>query len=90
MSKSTRSAKGTTAALLLVASSRLRRRGLFAGAELGGAVVKQDVPALAAFYGDGADLHAILGGAVSTPREAAAFLEHVAVAFPNVPIALAP
>jgi lipid-binding SYLF domain-containing protein len=62
--------------------SYARSRGLFAGAELSGAVVKQDVDALAATYGDTQDVHAILGGEVPAPKEASSFLTKLAAEFP--------
>jgi SH3 domain-containing YSC84-like protein 1 len=62
--------------------SYARSRGLFAGAELSGAVVKQDVDALVATYGDNHDVHAILGGEVAAPKEASSFLTKLAAAFP--------
>lgn len=63
--------------------SYARSRGLFAGAELSGAVVKQDVDAIAATYGDAQDVHAILGGEVAAPKEAVAFLTKLAAQFPE-------
>jgi lipid-binding SYLF domain-containing protein len=56
--------------------------GLFAGAQLGGTFVNQDRDALAAMYGTDADVPGILGGSITPPKEAAAFLAHVAAAFP--------
>jgi len=61
--------------------SYARSRGLFAGAELSGAVVKQDREALFATYGPSADVHAILMGNVAPPKEAAAFLTRLGAAF---------
>jgi lipid-binding SYLF domain-containing protein len=69
--------------------SYARSRGLFAGAELSAAVVKQDTDALAAMYGASSDVHSILDGEIAAPTEAAAFLEHLQAAFPpNVQVAL--
>jgi lipid-binding SYLF domain-containing protein len=59
-----------------------RSRGLFAGAELSGAVIKQDVDALVAIYGDHHEVHAILGGEVAAPQEVSAFLTKLASEFP--------
>jgi SH3 domain-containing YSC84-like protein 1 len=54
--------------------SYARSRGLFAGAELSGAVVKRDTDAMVATYGASSDVHAILAGQVRAPKEAEAFL----------------
>jgi lipid-binding SYLF domain-containing protein len=63
--------------------SYARSRGLFAGVQLSGAVMKQD-PALAfALYGGSPDVHAILAGDVSAPRETTAFVDQVRKAFPS-------
>jgi lipid-binding SYLF domain-containing protein len=62
--------------------SYARSRGLFAGAELSGTVVKQDMDALVATYGESPDLHAILAGEVATPKEAAPFVTKLAAEFP--------
>jgi len=62
--------------------SYARSRGLFAGAELSGAVVKQDVDALVAIYGDRQDVHAVLAGDVPSPQEASAFMTKLATKFP--------
>jgi lipid-binding SYLF domain-containing protein len=63
--------------------SYARSRGLFAGVQLSGAVMKQD-PALAfALYGGSQDVHTILAGEVSPPREAIAFVDQVRKAFPS-------
>ncbi len=66
-----------------------RSRGLFAGAELGGAVVKEDGAAVVALYGEGADAEAIVAGRVASPAEAASFLARLMVAFPPARIASA-
>ena len=57
--------------------SYARSRGLFAGAELSGAVVSQDEGALAAMYGPSQNVNAILAGNVKAPPEASALLEHL-------------
>jgi hypothetical protein len=44
--------------------------------------LKQDSDALTEIYGDAVDVQAILGGHVAMPREAAAFVDRVAAAFP--------
>jgi lipid-binding SYLF domain-containing protein len=63
--------------------SYARARGLFAGVELSGAVMKQD-PALAfALYGGTPEVHAILAGNVPAPPEANAFLDQVRRGFPT-------
>jgi lipid-binding SYLF domain-containing protein len=63
--------------------SYARSRGLFAGVQLSGAVMKQD-PALAfALYGGSQDVHTILAGEVNPPREASAFVDQVRKAFPS-------
>jgi lipid-binding SYLF domain-containing protein len=74
-----------TAEILSYAHSR----GLFAGVELSGAVVKQDWDALTAIYGDAVDVEAILGGNVAMPKEAVVFVERVAAAFPPPRVASA-
>jgi lipid-binding SYLF domain-containing protein len=79
---------GTDASMTAEILSYARSRGLFAGAELSGSVVKQDGDALVAMYGTSADVPGILGGGVTPPPEAATFLDHVRGAFPPVPVAL--
>jgi SH3 domain-containing YSC84-like protein 1 len=62
--------------------SYARSRGLFAGVQLNGAVMKQ-APALAfAFYGGSPDVHTILAGQVSLPGEASRFVDELQKAFP--------
>jgi lipid-binding SYLF domain-containing protein len=73
---------GTDASMTAEFLTYARSRGLFAGAELSGAVVKQDGDALAALYGPSVDIHAILVGDVAAPREATAFLARLGAAFP--------
>lgn len=63
--------------------SYARTRGLFAGVEVSGAVMRQDQAANAALFGTGVDVHAILTAAVPPPAEAAAFLEQVESTFPR-------
>jgi lipid-binding SYLF domain-containing protein len=74
---------GTDAPMNAEILSYARSRGLFAGAELSGAVVKQDADALTGVYGDGPDVHAILAGDIAAPKEASAFLAKLAVEFPQ-------
>lgn len=57
--------------------SYARSRGLYAGAELSGAVVRQDTGALAAMYGSSPSVNAILSGDVPAPREAVALLDRL-------------
>jgi lipid-binding SYLF domain-containing protein len=73
---------GTDASVTAEILTYARSRGLFAGAELSGAVVKQDAEALAAVYGASADVHAILAGGAAAPKEASAFLARLGAAFP--------
>jgi len=61
--------------------SYARSRGLFAGVQLSGAVMKQDSALAFALYGGSAEGHTILTGSVPAPREASAFLEQVRKAF---------
>jgi lipid-binding SYLF domain-containing protein len=65
-----------------------RSRGLFAGAQVSGAVMKQDRTADAALYGPTTDIHPILAGDVPVPKEAEAFVTQLQAAFP--PLAGAP
>jgi SH3 domain-containing YSC84-like protein 1 len=74
---------GTDAAMNAEILSYARSRGLFAGAELSGTVVRQDTEALTGTYGDSPDVRAILAGDVATPKEAAAFVSKLAVEFPQ-------
>ncbi|HSY21197.1 MAG TPA: lipid-binding SYLF domain-containing protein [Polyangiaceae bacterium] len=63
-----------------------RSRGLFAGVELSGAVMKQDTAALVATYGqDPPSVRAILMGETTTPPVAPTFLTKLAAAFPRPP-----
>jgi SH3 domain-containing YSC84-like protein 1 len=78
---------GTDASMRAEILSYAHSRGLFAGAELSGAVVKQDSDALAATYGPSADVHGILGGAIAPPPMSRAFLERLTASFPVAPIA---
>ncbi len=80
---------GTDASMKAEILSYARSRGLFAGAELSGAVVKQDTDALVAAYGASADVHAILAGDVSAPKEANAFLASLGAEFGSGPVASA-
>ena len=62
--------------------SYARSRGLFAGAELSGALIKQDGEALVATYGASPDVSAILAGEVEAPKEAAGLLSKLSTEFP--------
>lgn len=59
-----------------------RSRGLFAGVNLNGASVSQDMSALAALYGPGVSPQAILDGRVPAPAESHAFINAVSTTFP--------
>jgi lipid-binding SYLF domain-containing protein len=63
--------------------SYARSRGLFAGVQLSGAVMKQDSALTFALYGGSPAGHALLTGAVPAPREANTFLDQVRKAFPS-------
>jgi SH3 domain-containing YSC84-like protein 1 len=60
-----------------------RSRGLFAGVQLSGAVMKQDPAAAFALYGGSPEVHAVLDGSLPPPPEANGFLEQVRKAFPS-------
>jgi SH3 domain-containing YSC84-like protein 1 len=75
----------TDASMTAEILSYARSRGLFAGAEIGGAVVGQDLEALVALYGAQASVRAILAGEVKPPAEAIALLAHAEAAFPAPP-----
>jgi lipid-binding SYLF domain-containing protein len=62
--------------------SYARSRGLFAGVQLSGAVMKQDAAPAFALYGGSPDVHAILAGDVTPPKEASSFVDEVRKAFP--------
>lgn len=62
--------------------SYARTRGLFAGVQLNGAVMKQDPSLVGALYSGSPDIHAVLSGEVPAPHEASAFEEQVRSAFP--------
>jgi len=66
--------------------SYARSRGLFAGAELSGVVVKQDMDALVAMYGANPDPHAILAGDIAIPRESGGFVAALGSAFGPGPV----
>ncbi|HEX8792411.1 MAG TPA: lipid-binding SYLF domain-containing protein [Polyangiaceae bacterium] len=78
---------GTDATITAEILTYARSRGLFAGAELSGAVVKQDGEALRALYGSSADVHDILAGEVAVPAEASRFLSRLGTAFPETGVA---
>jgi lipid-binding SYLF domain-containing protein len=63
--------------------SYARSRGLFAGVDLNGLVMKQDRAAIEAVYGKSTGVREILVGNVSRIAESAAFLEEVRVMFPS-------
>jgi lipid-binding SYLF domain-containing protein len=75
---------GTDTTMTAEILSYARSRGLFAGAQVSGAVMTQDHAAVHALYGDGPDVHAILAGEMPPPKEAEAFLEQVRAAFPRL------
>jgi lipid-binding SYLF domain-containing protein len=62
--------------------SYARSRGLFAGVQLNGAVMKQDPGPVLALYGGSSDVHAILAGEVPAPRETSPFSDELRKAFP--------
>jgi len=74
---------GTDASMTAEILTYARSRGLFAGAELSGAVVKQDRDALAAAYGAPVEIHAVLAGQVAAPPEGAELLQRLTTAFPR-------
>ncbi|HTQ44952.1 MAG TPA: lipid-binding SYLF domain-containing protein [Polyangiaceae bacterium] len=78
---------GTDVSITAEILTYARSRGLFAGAELSGAVVKQNIEALRALYGSAADVHDILAGDVAVPKEAGGFLERLGAAFPGAGVA---
>lgn len=78
---------GTDASITAEILTYARSRGLFAGAELSGAVVEQDTDALQVLYGANADVHDILAGDVAPPREAGSFLARLGAAFPEPGVA---
>jgi SH3 domain-containing YSC84-like protein 1 len=63
--------------------SYARSRGLFAGVQLSGAIMKQDPAPAFALYGGTPDVHAILAGQVVPPRDASSFRDAIGVAFPS-------
>jgi lipid-binding SYLF domain-containing protein len=72
---------GTDGTLRAEILSYARSRGLFAGAELGGALVRQDVDALLTEYGTGPDVQAILAGRVAVPENASSLVAALAAEF---------
>lgn len=74
---------GTDASMKAEILSYARSRGLFAGAELSGAVIKLDWKALVATYGGNPNVPSILAGEAGTPREAIPFVSKLAAEFPN-------
>ncbi len=74
---------GTDPSITAELLSYARSRGLFAGVELSGSVVKQDTRATVALYGAADDATAILSGAVPPPKEATSFVAEVHSAFPD-------
>lgn len=83
-------AAGTDASMTAELVTYARSRGLFAGVEIGGAVVEQDRAALAGLYGGTPDVHAVLSGQVLPPAEAWPFLQRLAAAFPPPAVASSP
>jgi lipid-binding SYLF domain-containing protein len=75
----------TDATLTAEILSYARSRGLFAGVDLNGLVMKQDRAASAALYGKRTEVRELLVGNAPPIREAAAFLEQVALTFPSGP-----
>jgi lipid-binding SYLF domain-containing protein len=73
----------TNAKLTAEILSYAHTRGLFAGAQLNGAVMKQDLGAMSALYGAPPDVHALLAGEVPAPRETKGFEEELRRAFPT-------
>jgi|HubBroStandDraft_2_1064218.scaffolds.fasta_scaffold281647_1 lipid-binding SYLF domain-containing protein len=61
-----------------------RSRGLFAGVEFSGAVMKPDSAAAGAVYGGSPDVRAILHGEVPPPRDVLGFLNQMRTTFPPV------
>jgi lipid-binding SYLF domain-containing protein len=59
-----------------------RSRGLFAGADLGGAVIEQDHDATWALYGSPTDFRTLLSGQMPVPPRASGLLGAVRAAFP--------
>jgi lipid-binding SYLF domain-containing protein len=76
---------GTDASLTAEILSYARSRGLFAGAELSGAVLARDNEALAAIYRPEVSTQAVLAGETPAPREADRFLARLSAAFPSAP-----
>jgi lipid-binding SYLF domain-containing protein len=58
-----------------------RSRGLFAGLDLNGAVIKPDFDSTHAFYGRDVDFRALLTGQTPAPQDAQSFLASVRQAF---------
>lgn len=72
---------GTDASLRVEILSYARSRGLFAGAELTGAVVRQDSDALVAMYGASPSVPRILAGESASPPQARGFLSALEASF---------
>jgi lipid-binding SYLF domain-containing protein len=70
--------------------SYARSRGLFAGIDLNGLVMKQDRAASAALYGKLTEVREILAGTVQPGSEAASFLGQVGLMFPSGQVSLKP
>lgn len=60
-----------------------RSRGLFAGVDVKGIGVKQNLALANAVYGTDADASTILAGDLPAPKEATAFLEQLRLSFPE-------
>jgi lipid-binding SYLF domain-containing protein len=61
-----------------------RSRGLFAGAELSGAVIEQDLDTTQLLYGSRPNLQQILSGEVPVPDMASDFVGTLAIGLANV------
>jgi lipid-binding SYLF domain-containing protein len=72
------SAQASTADVLTYS----RSSGLFAGVDVKGIGVKQNLELANAIYGTDADSSVVLGGGLPAPREAAAFIEQLRQSFP--------
>jgi lipid-binding SYLF domain-containing protein len=60
-----------------------RSRGLFAGADLGGAVIEQDHDATRSLYAAPTDFRSLLSGQTAIPQRASGFLSAIRGAFPS-------
>jgi lipid-binding SYLF domain-containing protein len=76
---------GTDASMTAEILSYSRSRGLFAGAELGGSVLKRDAAAMDDLYGREVDPRAVLAGELPAPKQATEFLGRIAKVFESAP-----